>query len=359
MKNALCLIFICLIMLGCHTSNGKKKNTAKKIGDKKILTRAIVFKVASNIQNRYLNKYKDTFKNENGKLLRFLNGTALSKKNITKQEIPPFLTPLYRECTNKIINSDKSYWTIKAILDHYDIPKHISNEGDVLFNPYIYLPDSIDPGTLNHEWDFFTLWDLFYTAILLDEKPMLEKAYPILIKKVTEEYPNDLPFFKNIYRISIGESTQLYDAQSLSCHYLLTGNLDNMLRLSDADSKRLREVIAYYDQHYYHSAYISVNAFTLENRTFMWLAAREREQAGDINKANVYIKTTFDNEVLRNVKQFHPNHQVYLYATIRIALQMHSPKMYRYVYGALDPLTKLKNQPFKELLKMQLLQLIN
>lgn len=90
----------------------------------------------------------------------------------------------------------------------------------------------------------------------------------------------------------------------------------------------------------------------------MWLAAREWEQAGDINKANVYLKTTFDNDVLRNVKNFHPNHQVYLYATIRTALQIPSPKMYQYVYAALDPLTKLKYTTFKELLKMQLLQLM-
>jgi hypothetical protein len=212
---------------------------------------------------------------------------------------------------------------------------------------------------VNQEYEIITLWNLFYTAILLEENQLFEKIYPHLIKKVSAEYPKNRETFENIAQLHKGNLSRRYDARALACYYLITGSLENKQQLTGPDEARLKDVIHEYDKYYYRTSFITVNDFTLKNRFFMWLAARQQEQEGNINKAHVFIKTTFDNEVLRDLEEFHPNNQVYLYTTIRIALQIHSPVMYRYVIGALEALTKLNETKFKGLLKTQLLQLIH
>lgn len=345
--------------------NKCSSSSAVKVADdttRLMLTRCIMFHAAARIQERYLEKYNHHYRDELHHFLEFLGKTAVSRKNISREKLESFSAAgKYGECAARIIGSNKSYWTIKKILDDYDIPGYAKHEGDVLVNPYVFLPESPGSETFKQTFDMMTLLSLFYTAVLMEEDRLFEKTAPLLLEKVKQEYPGDLVLFENMVQLYKNDTSRLYDAGSLAYYYLVSGNIDNRFRLTEAHHKKVRYAADFYDQNFYHKSYISVNEFTLRNRVFMWLAARRHEQDGNIHKANVYIKTTFDNEVLRNIKKFHPNHQVYLYATIRLAVRIHSPKMYRYVYGALDPLTKSipGHTEYKELLKMQLLQLMD
>jgi hypothetical protein len=356
------LLGLLLVFWGCPAGQNSSQSdpAAQTLKRHRILTQAILFKVAAQIQAKYLEKDKQPWQDQQSQFYMFLNQAALSKNNIHPQINPSYgNSTKFSLCANKVLQSDQSCWTIKKILEENEIPTHVNKQGDVLFNPYLFLSDPIDIGQLAPSLDYMSLWDIFYAAILLDEKEMLEKTYPYLVKRVIKEYPQDQPLYEDIYYMYNGKTSRAYNAPPLSMYYLITGGIDKRLNLSDRDLQKMQEVARYYDENYYNDSYITVNRFTIENREYMWLAARQQEQEGNVNKANVYIRTTFDNEVLRNIQKFPPNNQVYLYATIRMALKMNSPKMVRYVYGALDPLTKFKYTTYKELLKMQLLQLID
>lgn len=366
MKKVNYFILLCLLLWGwgCHPGADERKgdlNRSLSTGTKtkKILTGVILFKVASHIQAKYMEKNQEVFKDAVTHFFKFLNETAVSKTGITKEKIHLFSSDgRYSAVAGKILQSDHSHWSIKKILAENGIPDKIKSEGYVLFNPYIFLPDSLDRKEITQVTDILTLWRFFYATILMDETGMVDQVYARLMEKISEAYPKDKKVFQNIFNLYKGNDSLSYDAQSLAYYYLITGDLKQSLQLAEPFKEKLREVIQCYMKNYYPRSYITVNDFTLENRVFMWLAARQFQQANDINKANVFIKTTFDNEVLRNVEEFHPNHQAYIYATIRISMQIHSPTMYRYIIGALEPLTKLNQTKFKELLKIQLLQLI-
>jgi hypothetical protein len=360
---------ILLLLWGGNACSGRNNNdTNANMNNqprlsKKMLTAAILFKTAVQIQEKYLQDKGDPFRDDQSRLYRFLGRLALAKKNITAgQDGKPLFaqgTP-YAQCVENILASDRSHWTIKRILADYRAPDLEKSESDVLFNPYIFLPEPLDLDTLGASLDFDSLWDLYYTALLLDESQMLGKIYPHLLKRTLEEFPDDRQLFENLQRMyHQTDGAAAYEARSLSLFYLITGNTAGTLDLSADENRVLREKVEYYDTHYYREAYITVNDFTRDNKYYMWLAARQQEQAGNINKTNVFIRTTFDNDVLRNIQKFPPNRQVYFYTTIRIALNMNSPEMYRFVYGALDPLTKFLETPYKEYLKMQILQLID
>lgn len=358
MNKLLCLAGVFFLLWGCKSDS----TLAPRSEGKSILIQAVQFKAASGIQQKYLDIYTPGFPAEQCRFFKFLSAAALSKKNIDKPGSESFLKDgKYTGCFDRIIHSDKSYWTIKAILEENQIPDYVKKEGDVLLNPFILLPAKSEIETPNMNENISTLWDLFYTGIFLEEKELLDEVYPLLIDKVKKEYPGDESTFENIFHLSKfnGESTQYYEVAPLSLYYLSTGNLDEKLRLTESHNKKLEEIIGYYDRYYLPRGHIVIDEFTQQNKFFMWLGARQQEQAGNINKAYIYIKTTFDDEVLRNIEQFHPNNLVYLYATIRIALQFNSPQIYRYIYGALDPLYKLKYTEFKEFLEMQLLQLMD
>jgi hypothetical protein len=358
------LLILLPVFWGCPVSqnknNGPSDPAAQTFKRHRILTQAILFKVAAQIQEKYLEKDKKPWQDQQSQFYMFLNKAALSKNNINPKNKPAHTAETkYSQCANKIINSNQTCWTIKKIVEENEIPTHLNKQGEVLFNPYLFLPDPVDIEQLAPSLDYMSLWDIFYAAIILEEKEMLEKTYPYLVKRTIQEYPQDQPLYEDIYRMYKGEISRAYRAPPLSIYYLISGGIDKRLNLNPADLQKVQETARYYDENYYNDSYITVNQFTIENRQYMWLAARRQEQQGNVNKANVYIRTTFDNEVLRNIQKFPPNNQVYLYATIRMALKMNSPKMVRYVYGALDPLTKYKYTTHKELLKMQLLQLID
>ena len=362
MRYAICLLVILSFTCGCPPNPGKTKSkeVSQTHKDRKRLTQTIVFKTAAMIQREYLEKYPNVLKDQQSKFYAYLNDTALSKKNITKEKAGSLLkAPPYSQCIRRIIDSDKSPWTIKKVLQNYDFnePVNINRKGETLFNPYVFLPNPVDIDFPGQNPDPMTLVDLFYTGILTKEDSLVQAIYPHLIKAM-KDFPRDREVFEHIFHLYKDSGSRLYPAQPLAVYYLISGDLDTKQQLTAVHREKLREAAGYYHRHYYQKEYITVNQYTLKNKVFMWLAARENEQAGDIHKANVYLKTTFDNSVLQNVKNFHPNHQVYLYSTIRIALQIPSPEMYRYVYAALDPLTKFKYTTYKELLKMQLLQLM-
>lgn len=351
------LVFSLPLVFNCSPTDDVKQNivTPEK---NKILTGAILFKVAAGIQDTYFrfgNLDKD---NEFVKFFGIINHLASGKTENAKNKIDDGLKDeKLCKCILKIQACDQSVWTIKNILSKYNIPDMVKIGSNVCFNPFIFLPDF--NGELIEEKNLNLLWDWFYSAILLNDNNLLDRVAPVFFK-LLEESPEDLKIFNNLFQMSKHKYPgNKFDSTSAAYFYLLTANIDTFLQLTDGDSKKVQDIKNKYDSDYFKQQHITVNTFTLENRLYMWLAARDAEMKGDINKAYVYIKTTFDNQVLFDVEEFPPNNQVYLYTTVRLALNIRSPMMYRYVLGALDPLTKFNKTGNKDFLKTQLYQLID
>lgn len=380
------LLWLLVWLTGCGVNqesgdmkriNGHRNKERKETG-RKILTEAIIFKTAAAIQNKYLDVYRDVFNNNQGRFYRFLSAGALSKKTFSRNKYEQPDDEIgqdgvhYMPYRERIAKSNGSYWDIQHIVKEAGIQDFIEKEGDVIVNPFLFLPASpiLDPVSI--KGDLPLLWDWFYAGILLEEDKLVHQVFPLLVEALKQKSSGDLATFEEMYRLYLaerngergnGDAPVVTSAPALAYYYLVTGNLDKEVGLSMQEERRLQEVVDYYNRNLLPQGYIVVNRFTLDNRVYMWLAARAQEQKGDMGRAYVYSKTTFGDDVLANIQQFNPNHQVYLYRTVRLGLVMNSPKIYRYIYGALDPLAKVlnndnKDNQYLEFLKMQLLRLI-
>jgi hypothetical protein len=359
MKILLTILCCVIVLAGCNNSQKTNIPENNPVYVEKILTQAVLFKTAAEIQEKYFFQNRLPTEDNLRYFLEYLNDTVISKKRIKQSKVDiQRLDGRYKECIDEIINSDQSYWSIRKILEKYRFTHIKETKGEIIFDPYVFLPEPVDLEKIKSTDDFDTQWDFFYTGLLLDNKEIVDAVFPGLIKN-SGDYADDLSLFNELMLLYKGDYSRPFSARSLSHYYLLTGNIDKNAKLTDAEYQKLLSVTRHFDQNIYLKSYAGAHPFAVDNKIYMWLAAREQEMKGNLKKAYVLIKATFGPDVLKNLRKFLPHYQAYLFTTIRIALKFNSPTVYRYVYGALDPLTKIKTSKYKEWLKLQLLQLLN
>ncbi|MCU0285562.1 MAG: hypothetical protein MUF15_04095 [Acidobacteria bacterium] len=221
-----------------------------------------------------------------------------------------------------------------------------------LLNPFIFLPSkSCFENNLALEKERV---ELFYSAIILGDNRLIDSAYNKLAKVLSSE--KDKAFYSGLFKlammISQGEQKKLQvseiDVEVLAYYFLLTGDFRTQVKISQSHQQILKEIMNVFLKDIYEKKVVEVNEWTLSNKIFLLLGARDAINSGDFGLARACLNSTFCLPKVLN--RFGPDNQAFFYFLLQFNILMKDNDSLLFVQNGLSHLAAhLEHQGVSEL----------